>query len=196
MHEKGKESRWGKVNPYAWLTHLARKLLIWAFNVHKLKETILMEHICAYLGTLYVMVNDTFVTKWTFSDRNCSGRQTSGNRDMLMPACDVHRYFKQHVSTDYHDNCANNLENSPWELEMEGAEYSPSPQQNNLLLVTGAFMIVRKSQKAILNNEQWLQYLIVGKYPWNNTYRNIKPLSHLLLSFVLLQEEPQLVHRV
>jgi hypothetical protein len=99
----------------------------WAFNAHNLGERMSMEHTRAALNKIFPTVNDTFVTNQRSPILTILEDTTLGNHDMLMPACDVHRYAKQYGLKEYHDNCTDNLRNALRELGEEGEEYSPSP---------------------------------------------------------------------
>jgi uncharacterized protein YcgI (DUF1989 family) len=99
----------------------------WAFNAHNLGERMSMEHTRAYLNKLFVTVNDTFVTNQRSPILTILEDTTPGNHDILMPACDRHRYAKQYGLKEYHDNCTDNLRDALRALGEEGEEYSPSP---------------------------------------------------------------------
>jgi hypothetical protein len=86
-----------------------------------------MEHTRAALNKIFPTVNDAFVTNQRSPILTILEDTTLGNHDMLMPACDVHRYAKQYGLKEYHDNCTDNLRNALRELGEEGEEYSPSP---------------------------------------------------------------------
>jgi len=98
----------------------------WAFNAENLREKMSMEHTRAFLNKVYPIVNDTFFTNQRSPILTILEDTTPGNHDMLMPACDVHRYAKQY-GLEYHDNCTDNLRNTLGVLGEEGEEYSPSP---------------------------------------------------------------------
>jgi uncharacterized protein len=99
----------------------------WAFNAQNLGERMSMEHTRAALNKIFPTVNDAFVTNQRSPILTILEDTTLGNHDMLMPACDVHRYAKQYGLKEYHDNCTDNLRNALRELGEEGEEYSPSP---------------------------------------------------------------------
>ncbi|RDW65179.1 hypothetical protein BP5796_09871 [Coleophoma crateriformis] len=99
----------------------------WAFNAHNLGERMSMEHTRAYLNKIIPAVKDTFVTNQRSPILTILEDTTPGNHDMLMPACDVHRYAKQYCLKEYHDNCTDNLRHALESLGEKGEEYSPSP---------------------------------------------------------------------
>lgn len=99
----------------------------WAFNAHSLGERMSMGHTRAHLDKIVPTVNDTFVTNRRSPILTILEDTTPGNHDMLMPACDVHRYAKQYCLKDYHENCTDNLRDALRDLGEEGEEYSPSP---------------------------------------------------------------------
>jgi uncharacterized protein YcgI (DUF1989 family) len=86
-----------------------------------------MEHTRAYLNRIFIAVNDTMVTNQRSPILTIVEDTTPGNHDILMPACDIHRYAKQYHVEGYHDNCTDNLREALRCLGEEGEEYSPSP---------------------------------------------------------------------
>lgn len=108
-------------------THGSQVVDTWAFTASDLTERMSMEHTRAYLNTIMPAVGDTFVTNRRSLILSIVEDTSPGNHDMLMPACDTHRYTKQYGLKEYHASCTDNLRDALIELEEVGEEFSPSP---------------------------------------------------------------------
>jgi uncharacterized protein YcgI (DUF1989 family) len=97
----------------------------WAFNTNDLDERLSMEHSRVSLQKLVPTVGDTLVTNYRRPMLSFVEDTTAGHHDMLMAACDVHRY-EQLGAVGYHDNCTDNLRSALRGLGLSSAT-TPSP---------------------------------------------------------------------
>ena len=97
----------------------------WAFNAHDLDEHLSMEHSRVALMKLVPAVGDTLVSNRRRPILSFVEDTTAGIHDMLMAACDVHRY-ELLGATGYHDNCTDNLRNALQAIGLR-SRWTPSP---------------------------------------------------------------------
>jgi uncharacterized protein len=102
----------------------------WAFNTNDLDERLSMEHSRVSLRKLVPAVGDTLVTNYRRPMLSFVEDSTAGHHDMLMAACDVHRY-EQLGAIGHHDNCSDNLRNA---LRALGLSISAIPSPLNLFM--------------------------------------------------------------
>jgi uncharacterized protein YcgI (DUF1989 family) len=121
----------------------------WAFNADDLDEHLSMEHSRVALMKLVPAVGDTLVTNRRRPILSFVEDTTPGIHDMLMAACDVHRY-QLLGAIGYHDNCTDNLRNA---LQAIGLRRNSTPSPLNLFMNVpwaddGRLAFVRPSSEA------------------------------------------------
>ena len=99
----------------------------WAFVKDDMSEEMSMAHTRAHLDKLFPTIEDTFMTNRRNPILTIVEDTSPGIHDILIPACDAHRYRKQFGIKEYHDNCTDNLRKALDELGVGGKEFSPNP---------------------------------------------------------------------
>lgn len=102
----------------------------WAFNTADMDECLSMEHSRVAIGKLIPVVGDTLVSNRRRPMLQLVADTTPGHHDLLMAACDVHRY-QQLGAVGYHDNCADNLRDA---LQLLGLSTRWVPAPLNLFM--------------------------------------------------------------
>ena len=102
----------------------------WAFNPADMLEFLSMEHSRVAIGKLIPVVGDSLVSNQRRRMLSVVADTTPGIHDMLMAACDRHRY-EQLGAVGYHDNCADNLRSA---LEALGLSSAVTPSPLNLFM--------------------------------------------------------------
>jgi uncharacterized protein YcgI (DUF1989 family) len=101
-------------------THGKQVVDTWAFNPSDLFEFLSMEHSRVAIARLMPTVGDVLVSNQRRPMLRVLADTTPGHHDMLMAACDRHRY-EQLGAVGYHDNCADNLRSALAALELTTA---------------------------------------------------------------------------
>ena len=111
-------------------THGEQVVDMWAFNADDLTEHMSMEHSRVHLLKLRPELGDTLVTDRRKPILTLVEDTSPGVHDTVLAACDARRYELLGVE-GYHDNCADNLENSMSDL---GLEILKQPSSFNLFM--------------------------------------------------------------
>jgi uncharacterized protein YcgI (DUF1989 family) len=106
-------------------THGKQVVDTWAFNADDVGEHLSMEHSRAAILKLAPAVGDTLVSNRRNPMLTLVDDTTPGVHDMLIAACDAHRY-RQLGATGYHDSCTDNLKSALAELGVV-VPVTPSP---------------------------------------------------------------------
>lgn len=80
----------------------------WAFNAEDLDEYLSLEHVRAYLKSLFPKAGDPLITNRRRPILTFEQDSSPGVHDTVIAACDAYRY-RQLGCEDYHDNCTDNL---------------------------------------------------------------------------------------
>lgn len=108
-------------------THGTQVVDLWAFNAADLTEHMSMPHTRASINKLIPAVGDSFVTNRRDVILTITADSSPGKHDMLIPACDTHRYRKQYGIQEYHRNCNDNLREALEAIGEKGFEFAPGP---------------------------------------------------------------------
>lgn len=117
-------------------THGKQVVDTWAFNARDTSEFMSMEHSRASMLRLIPRVGDTLTTNRRRAILTLVADTSPGIHDMLIAACDIHRY-RQLGAVGHHDNCTQNLALA---LESVGLSAAVTPSPLNLFMnvpVTG-----------------------------------------------------------
>ena len=106
-------------------THGQQVVDTWAFNRETLNEFMSMEHTRTALQRIMPEVGDSLVTNHRRPILTLLEDTTPGIHDTLLAACDRYRY-QLLGSTEYHNNCTDNLAEAMAELGLTAPE-TPSP---------------------------------------------------------------------
>lgn len=106
-------------------THGNQVVDTWAFNLNDLTEFQSNEHTRPTLMSMTFKPGDSLYTNRRRAILDVEEDTSGGVHDMLMAACDNHRY-KLLGCAEYHDNCSDNLINAMKEIGYETPEV-PSP---------------------------------------------------------------------
>lgn len=80
----------------------------WAFHAEDLDEYLSLEHVRAYLKSIFPKAGDPLVTNRRRPILTFEEDSSPGVHDTVIAACDHYRY-QQLGCTEYHDNCTDNL---------------------------------------------------------------------------------------
>lgn len=80
----------------------------WAFNAGDLDEYLSLEHVRAYLRSIFPKVGDPLITNRRRPILTFEEDDSPGVHDTVIAACDAYRY-EQLGCEGYHDNCTDNL---------------------------------------------------------------------------------------
>ena len=89
-------------------THGTQVVDTWAFNATDPNEAMSMEHLHAFLGSVFPKQGDALVTNLRRPILILEEDTSPGRHDTVIAACDLHRY-QSLGCTGYHDNCTDNL---------------------------------------------------------------------------------------
>lgn len=89
-------------------THGSQVVDTWAFNAADPTEAMSMEHLHAFLGSVFPGQGDALVTNRRRPILILEEDTSPGRHDTVIAACDLHRY-QSLGCTGYHDNCTDNL---------------------------------------------------------------------------------------
>lgn len=106
-------------------THGKQVVDTWAFNADDTGEHLSMEHSRAAILKIVPAVGDTLVSNRRNPMLALVEDTTPGVHDMLIAACDEHRY-RQLGAVGHHDNCTDNLKTALAELGI-AVPATPSP---------------------------------------------------------------------
>jgi len=106
-------------------THGKQVVDTWAFNAVDPDEHLSMEHSRASLLRILPAVGDTLVSNRRAPMLSVVEDTTPGVHDMLIAACDEHRY-RQLGAVGHHDSCTDNLRDELAKLGVSGCG-TPSP---------------------------------------------------------------------
>lgn len=106
-------------------THGKQVVDTWAFNAVDPNEHLSMEHSRASLLRILPKVGDTLVSNRRNAMLSIVEDTTPGIHDMLIAACDEHRY-RQLGAIGHHDSCTDNLRDELAKLGFSGRG-TPSP---------------------------------------------------------------------
>jgi uncharacterized protein YcgI (DUF1989 family) len=124
-------------------THGKQVVDTWAFNANDVGEFLSMEHTRASILKLVPGVGDVLVSNRRSPILTIMDDTTPGVHDMLIAACDIHRYRQLGVE-GYHENCADNLTRA---LSTLGISILETPSPLNL------FMNVPVAEDGVLSFE-------------------------------------------
>ncbi|HZS81682.1 MAG TPA: urea carboxylase-associated family protein [Stellaceae bacterium] len=106
-------------------THGQQVVDTWAFNRAELTEFMSMEHTRSHLLKVIPAVGDQMLSNRRRPILTFTEDDSGGIHDMLLAACDRHRY-RLLGFTEHHDNCTDNLADALRELGLAPPE-TPSP---------------------------------------------------------------------
>ncbi|MFK8252068.1 DUF1989 domain-containing protein [Ancylobacter terrae] len=111
-------------------THGKQVVDTWAFNAVDIEEHLSMEHSRASLLRIIPKVGDTLVSNRRNPMLSVVEDTTPGIHDLLIAACDEHRY-RQLGAVGHHDSCTDNLRD---ELAKRGVSGRGTPSPLNLFM--------------------------------------------------------------
>ncbi|OKL64247.1 hypothetical protein UA08_00061 [Talaromyces atroroseus] len=111
-------------------THGKQVVDTWAFDSQDPSSHLSMEHTRASLLKISIAVGDTLVTNRRTPILTVVEDTSPGVHDLLIAACDSHRYAQLGVK-GYHNSCVDNLHNA---LKAVGTRISSVPSPLNLFM--------------------------------------------------------------